>query len=209
LVANTLDILLNTSMTSEREPQQELNEKEILEANIVALQKSTGSYRERIITKVGFAFLNTSFGSAGVESAINGGSLQTRIIETVLGVAALYGALHFGRKAFDDLDSYTWKKEDIAVDQYKLDQLRDPDIDMPKAPLFEQELNIFNEHLPSWQAKGIGGFALIKGVEFRGTFETENDAIDVGYKTFGNVPFLVKPIVEVVPIDKINQNSLN
>ena len=80
---------------------------------------------------------------------------------------------------------------------------------MPEAPLFEQELETFNAHLPHWQANGIGGFALIKGIIVRGTYETENDAINVGYETYGNVPFLVKPIVELAPIITINQHTLD
>lgn len=64
----------------------------------------------------------------------------------------------------------------------------------PEAPIFEEEYKTYYAHVPEWLAKGIGGFALIKGGEVHGPYETQNDAITVGYKTYGNVPFLVEPV---------------
>ena len=36
---------------------------------------------------------------------------------------------------------------------------------------------------------------MIKDAEVLGTFETRNDAVTVGYQTFGHVPFLTKQIL--------------
>jgi hypothetical protein len=46
-------------------------------------------------------------------------------------------------------------------------------------------------------ANSRGKYALIRGQELAGTYDTEGDAISEGYRRFGNVPFLVKEIVEV------------
>jgi hypothetical protein len=69
----------------------------------------------------------------------------------------------------------------------------------PEKPLFEQEFEVFNANLPDWLARGLGGYALIRGTEVRGPYETQNDAINIGYETFGNVPFLVEPVVDKKP----------
>lgn len=46
-----------------------------------------------------------------------------------------------------------------------------------------------------------GKFVLIKGETIVETFDTETDAIQTGYEKFGNVPFLVKQILEVeIPV---------
>jgi len=39
-------------------------------------------------------------------------------------------------------------------------------------------------------------YALIKGSEVAGTFDSENEAVGAGYRRYGNEPFLVKHIVE-------------
>jgi len=65
--------------------------------------------------------------------------------------------------------------------------------------LFETELGVFREHLGEWLLHDIGRFALIKGVEVRGPYDTQRDAITVGYETYGNVPFLTK---EILPIER-------
>lgn len=63
------------------------------------------------------------------------------------------------------------------------------------AELFEVELGVFHEHLEKWIVHDIGRFVLIKDAEVRGPYDTQNDAITVGYETFGNVPFLTKQIM--------------
>ena len=42
-------------------------------------------------------------------------------------------------------------------------------------------------------------YVLIKGSEIVGIFDTKTDGIREGYSRFGNVPFLVKHIVEIEP----------
>jgi hypothetical protein len=50
-----------------------------------------------------------------------------------------------------------------------------------------------------------GKFVLIKDDAIVGTFETFNDAVNRGYEEFGNVPFLVKEIVEIeTPIELVS-----
>ena len=44
-----------------------------------------------------------------------------------------------------------------------------------------------------------GRYALIHGNEFAGCWDTEHDAVQLGYMKFGNVPFLVKQVLEQEP----------
>lgn len=67
------------------------------------------------------------------------------------------------------------------------------------AQLFDTELDVFQARLPEWLAHDIGRHALIKGNEALGPYDTQNDAITVGYQTYGNVPFLVK---EILPFER-------
>ncbi|HTB48811.1 MAG TPA: hypothetical protein VK712_01880 [Verrucomicrobiae bacterium] len=66
--------------------------------------------------------------------------------------------------------------------------------------LFAEELNVFEEHLDEWLEHDLGRFVLIKGCDTSGPFDTQRDAITVGYQTYGNVPFLTK---EVLPLERI------
>lgn len=63
--------------------------------------------------------------------------------------------------------------------------------------VLETELETFASKKAELLASSNGKYALIHGTEVAGTFETEGDAISQGYQKFGNVPFLVKRIVEV------------
>lgn len=68
--------------------------------------------------------------------------------------------------------------------------------------VLEKELRTFESHREGLKARAMGKFALVSGGELVDVFETENDAIAQGYKRYGNVPFLVKQIVEVdAPLD--------
>jgi hypothetical protein len=58
------------------------------------------------------------------------------------------------------------------------------------------ELRYFNEHRGELLQAAPGKFALVKGEVLIGTFDSETEAIRHGYRTLGNVPFLVKQITE-------------
>jgi hypothetical protein len=64
--------------------------------------------------------------------------------------------------------------------------------------LFEAELKTFQDRLPEWLSHDIGRYALIRGSEALGPYDTENDAIQIGYDTYGMEPFLVR---EIRPFD--------
>ncbi|MFO8013430.1 MAG: hypothetical protein R6X20_09010 [Phycisphaerae bacterium] len=57
-------------------------------------------------------------------------------------------------------------------------------------------------------ARAAGKFALIKGREVVDVFDSAEDAIRHGYERFGNVPFLVKQIVEVETPQNFTTNLL-
>jgi hypothetical protein len=66
--------------------------------------------------------------------------------------------------------------------------------------VLQAELAIFEDLLPQLLETDHGRFALIKNTEFYGAFDTENDAIGVGYRQYGNAPFLVRQILEYQPV---------
>jgi hypothetical protein len=64
------------------------------------------------------------------------------------------------------------------------------------------ELRYFDEHRAELLKDAAGKFALVKGQELIGLFDSENAAIRHGYETLGNVPFLVKRVTEVdIPLN--------
>lgn len=74
---------------------------------------------------------------------------------------------------------------------------------IPDGEPLAEELDTFNFYLPNLLETDLGRYALVKGEAVESTWETENDAIDVGYRTWGaKTPFLVKQILPVeVPIE--------
>ncbi len=68
--------------------------------------------------------------------------------------------------------------------------------------LLNKEIETYNVHKAELLGKANGKFVLIKDSEVVGVYDTKMDAIRQGYERFGNVPFLVKLIVEVeVPLE--------
>ncbi|OGW05562.1 MAG: hypothetical protein A2889_06405 [Nitrospinae bacterium RIFCSPLOWO2_01_FULL_39_10] len=63
--------------------------------------------------------------------------------------------------------------------------------------LLTKELQTFNTHKSELIGKANGKFALVKDDQIVDIFDTKFDAIRQGYEHFGNVPFLVKKIVEI------------
>lgn len=61
------------------------------------------------------------------------------------------------------------------------------------------ELAVFEQHRDELLGTAYNRYVLIHGTEIVGTYEAERDAIDEGYRRFGNVPFLVK---QVLPTEK-------
>ena len=66
----------------------------------------------------------------------------------------------------------------------------------------ETELNFFNQQRTRLLKDARGKFALVKDESLIGIFDSETAAIGHGYRTLGNVPFLVKKITEVdIPLN--------
>ena len=66
----------------------------------------------------------------------------------------------------------------------------------------ETEWRFFEENRDRFVAEAEGMFALVKGRKLFGFFESERDALDAGYRRFGQPPFLVKRVLRVeVPIN--------
>jgi len=63
--------------------------------------------------------------------------------------------------------------------------------------LLERELEVYEAHKSELIGESNGKFVLIKDDNIIDVFDTIMDAIRKGYENYGNVPFLVKQIVDV------------
>lgn len=60
--------------------------------------------------------------------------------------------------------------------------------------MLEQERDFYDTHLEEWLRSLAGRFALVKGQELIGTFDTIDDAIREGGRRYGLQSFLVRRI---------------
>ena len=73
--------------------------------------------------------------------------------------------------------------------------------------VLSQELATFEKHKNELLAQSEGKYVLIYQTEVVGTYSSEVDAITEGYQRFGNVPLLVKRVVQIeTPINFVNNN---
>ena len=63
--------------------------------------------------------------------------------------------------------------------------------------LLREEQATYEEHRAELLRSARGRWVLIHGRRVLGTFESQRDAVDQGYRTVGLVPFLVKQVIEV------------
>ena len=63
--------------------------------------------------------------------------------------------------------------------------------------ILEKEINTYISHKAELLGNSKGKFVLIKDDQIVGTFENKMDAIRQGYERYGNVPFLVRQVVEI------------
>ena len=86
------------------------------------------------------------------------------------------------------------------------EMLKESDVLKPEAFLVEQqddslevELATFEARLPEFLATHPEEWVLIKKEEVNGFFPTQNEGIASGYELHGNIPFLVRQILEEQP----------
>lgn len=66
--------------------------------------------------------------------------------------------------------------------------------------ILKTELEVFQTILPNLLKTNVGQFALIKDRQLAGTFTTFQEAYSAGLAKYGNVPFLIKQVLEAEPI---------
>ncbi len=69
--------------------------------------------------------------------------------------------------------------------------------------MLETELAFFELHRAQWVRVHPGKYALIKGEQLEGMYDSSGNAYTEGVKRWGNVPFLIK---EVLPEDRVEQS---
>jgi hypothetical protein len=74
--------------------------------------------------------------------------------------------------------------------------------------LLEVELKTYEDHRDELLGSDSGKFVLIRGEQVISVFDAKADAIRAGYERFGNVPFLVKQVVQVEVPQNFTSNLL-
>ena len=67
---------------------------------------------------------------------------------------------------------------------------------MSELDVLREEIAFFDAHRDDWMARYVGKWALVKGADLIGTFDTRENGYLEGLKRFGVVPFLVDQIVD-------------
>jgi hypothetical protein len=72
----------------------------------------------------------------------------------------------------------------------------------------QDEIRTFEANRERLLGEALGKYVLIHGDQILGIYDTEGDAIKEGYKEVGNVPFLVRRVVEVAVPERFVSNLL-
>jgi len=67
----------------------------------------------------------------------------------------------------------------------------------------ETEIKYFEAHRAEWLKHHAGKFALVRGEDLVGVYDTSDAAYEEGVERWGNVAFLVKQILSVDPIEQM------
>ena len=73
----------------------------------------------------------------------------------------------------------------------------------PVPPRFQEELKTYGRLKDELLKLCEGKFALIRGSEFVGVFDTAGAAYNSGIDRFGNVSFLIKPVLRQERVEQI------
>jgi hypothetical protein len=67
----------------------------------------------------------------------------------------------------------------------------------------QKELQMFDSKRGEWLAHHQGKFALVRGQEAAGFYDTAESAYAEGVQRWGNVPFLIKQVLLEDPIEHV------
>lgn len=68
---------------------------------------------------------------------------------------------------------------------------------MPVLDALAEELETYTRSRERLLGEALGKYVLIHGTDIVATYDTETDAINEGYRRFGNVPFFVRVVSAV------------
>lgn len=75
--------------------------------------------------------------------------------------------------------------------------------DETKPSVLQPEVDFFEAHKDEWLKEFRGQFVLVKNRQRVGVFTAYQDAVNDGFRRFGNQPFLVKQVVENEPMVQV------
>ena len=78
-----------------------------------------------------------------------------------------------------------------------------------KAHILEEELETYEREKDRLVDAHLGMYVLIYGGDVAGIFEHEPEAIAEGYKRWGNVPFLVKKVLDYEAAEIFVSNQID
>jgi hypothetical protein len=67
--------------------------------------------------------------------------------------------------------------------------------------VLDKEREYFEAHRKEWLKEHAGKFALIKGEQLLGVFDSAEAALEAGAERLGHEPFLIKPILASDPVE--------
>ncbi len=67
----------------------------------------------------------------------------------------------------------------------------------------EEELGFFDSKRTEWLAHYQGKFALVRGEKVAGFYDTADSAYAEGVRLWGNVSFLIKPVLQEDPVEHV------
>jgi hypothetical protein len=76
------------------------------------------------------------------------------------------------------------------------------------APLPSKELETYEANLVSLLGTHEGKYVPIHGDSILGVLDSQMDAITPGYRQLGNVPFLVRQVLKIVPISTLSSDNV-
>jgi hypothetical protein len=103
------------------------DDKDKINANLVSLHESARQFRNRSISKQSWAYFNFLVGVDGIDTMFSDADVKIRIVCGLVGFTALVNGLRLNKGVLEEMEHYSSRMEDAAVEEYRFDQLSETD----------------------------------------------------------------------------------